>query len=318
MASAALGPSKDSFLTVFLDSNFRTSFVPPPEGTSLQGQTAIVTGSNGGIGLAAVELFLSLGLSHAIIAVRTISKGEDAAGPLREKFAEAKIDVWPLDMLSYDSVQEFAKKCETLQRLDIAILNAGIAPTKYQKSTSTGHEEALQVNYLSTVLLSILLLPILKEKSPADTPGRLSIVCSGLALRSQFPERNEDPLLPALDKQKEWSFPDVQERYNVTKTLQIMFLEKVAEYVDSKDVIINAVEPGLTKGSSLHKEIPMFVKPFIWAFHGIAARTTDQAAYMYANAAITQGRESHGGLVMNFKIYPQVERSRGIRLTISR
>lgn len=71
------------------------------------------------------------------------------------------------------------------------------------KSPFTGHEETIQVNYLSMALLSILLLPTLKVKSCATSPGRLTIVGSSQGYNSKFTERGSIPLLKEFDK--EWS-----------------------------------------------------------------------------------------------------------------
>ena len=156
----------------------RPERVPSPG--SLRGRTAVVTGANVGLGLETVRQLLGLGLTHAVLAVRSHAKGEAAASQLRQTFPRAHVDVWIVDMASYDSIRAFARQCETLDRLDIAILNAGIQTNRLQRSPETGHELLLQINYLSTLLLSILLLPTLKAKRQPDQPGRLTIVASDL------------------------------------------------------------------------------------------------------------------------------------------
>lgn len=63
--------------------------------------------------------------------------------------------------------KEFAAQAEQdLSRLDIVILNARVFGSGFNIVPETGHENSVQVNYLSTMLLSILLLPVLKIKSP--------------------------------------------------------------------------------------------------------------------------------------------------------
>jgi NAD(P)-dependent dehydrogenase (short-subunit alcohol dehydrogenase family) len=114
-------------------------------------------------------------------------------------------------MSSYQSIRAFTRKADReLTRLDIVILNAGIIKQEFGIVEETGHEEVLQVIYLSTVLLSILILPILKMESPSGTPGRLTIVGSGVALNAKFPNRDEVPLLKSFDRQEDW---DSNERY---------------------------------------------------------------------------------------------------------
>lgn len=83
-------------------------------------------------------------------------------------------------MTSYESIQAFAARAESeLTRLDISILNAGMTAVDHKLVTGTGHERVIQVNYLSTFLLAILMLPIAKDKAFGGRPGRMTIVGSG-------------------------------------------------------------------------------------------------------------------------------------------
>ncbi|KAM3467300.1 hypothetical protein NHJ6243_000331 [Beauveria neobassiana] len=103
-------------------------------------------------------MFLSLGLSKLLIGAHNEEKGKTAiADP-------ATIESWPLDLASYDSVVAFAKRVESLERVDY-ILNAGMCATTFRINESTGHEETIQVNYLSSALLAALLLPVAKGQA---------------------------------------------------------------------------------------------------------------------------------------------------------
>ena len=67
--------------------------------------------------------------------------------------------------ISHDSIQAFdSRAVSVLPPLDIVILNAGRSRADFGLVLGTGHEEMLQVNYLSTVLFATLLLLILKVK----------------------------------------------------------------------------------------------------------------------------------------------------------
>ncbi|KAM3525045.1 hypothetical protein NHJ13051_004185 [Beauveria bassiana] len=82
-------------------------------------------------------MFLSLGLSKLLIGAHNEEKGKTAiADP-------ATIESWPLDLASYDSVVAFAKRVESLERVDY-ILNAGMCATTFRINESTGHEETIQ------------------------------------------------------------------------------------------------------------------------------------------------------------------------------
>jgi len=302
MSSITLPPVQN-FFKHFVKSQFRTTYKPPPPSTNLSGQTVVITGSNSGLGLEAAKLLLSLNLSHLILAVRTVEKGEIVAAPLRSAYPKAQIDVWALDMLSYASIQSFAQQCATLSRLDVVILNAGIANVKFEINTSTNHEQTFQVNYLSTTLLAILLLPILKSKSPGKAPGRLTIVASAMGWQAKFPNRNAVPLFPTFDDGSDWSLASSSERYSVTKLMVLMLVLRLGSLVSPDDVVINAVEPGLVRGTGLSRSAPGPLQVFVKLFH-LMGRTTVQGALTYADAAVVKGKETHGSFVVNWEIYP--------------
>lgn len=92
------------------------------------GQTVIVTGSNSGIGLEAARHFTRLNAHKLILAVRNIEKGEKAKQSIEETTQRSGvIEVWQLDLTSYESVQQFAARAQGLERIDVVVENAGIA-----------------------------------------------------------------------------------------------------------------------------------------------------------------------------------------------
>lgn len=303
MASITLPPIQ-SFFKHFIKSQFRTTYKPPPASTNLSGQTTIITGSNTGIGLEAARVLLGFHLSHLIIAVRSIEKGENVALQLRKAYPKAQIDVWALDMLSYESIQAFTQQCATLPRLDTVILNAGMANMKFEINPSTKHEKTFQVNYISTTLLAILLLPILKAKSPPNVPGRLTIVASAMGWQAAMPNRDAVPIFPTFDDPKGWNLASSAERYSVTKLMVLMLVLRLGNMVEAKDVIINAVEPGLVGGTGLNRSAPGPLQIVLKIMAALTARTTQQGAWTYADAAVVKGKETHGSFVVNWTLYP--------------
>lgn len=140
------------FPKIFIETQFRSKESPIPD-VDLSDRVTIITGANTGLGLEAAKQILAMRLSHLIIAVRSAAKGEAAAEFLRKEYTTAHVTVWLLDMSSYDSIQSFVQRAqEQLIRLDIVILNAGIMKLKFDVNPSTGHEEMVQINYLSTML----------------------------------------------------------------------------------------------------------------------------------------------------------------------
>src|SRR5689334_568667 len=84
---------------------------PLPTGINLDGQTAVITGGNTGLGLQAGRQLLKASLSILVIGVRSQSKGDEAANQLRREFPNKEIQVWIVDMASYNSVRKFSDQC---------------------------------------------------------------------------------------------------------------------------------------------------------------------------------------------------------------
>lgn len=103
--------------------------------TDCTGKTIIITGGNVGLGKEAARHYVRLNAEKVIITSRSAEKGETAK---RDIEASAKrtevVEVWPLNLLDYDSVKAFAKRAMGLKRLDIVVENAGMRmyhlPTK--------------------------------------------------------------------------------------------------------------------------------------------------------------------------------------------
>lgn len=303
MASMALPPYKASTFNMMGKAVSESCHMKRPE-ADLSGKTVLITGSNTGIGLACAKLLPSYGVTNLIMAVRSISKGEEAAASFRHAHPDCRVEVWELDMLSYPSIQAFAERCKSLPNLDIAILNAGLGSGNVSRlNASTGHEETIQVNYLSTTLLSVLLLPLLAAPSPTrpSQPGRLTIIGSGTAFFASFPNRNADPLLPSFDIPFS-GLSDASERYSVSKLLVCILTHRLSLFVPAEKVVINTVEPGLTSGTSLHRDFTGAGKYIMASMKKITAKTPEEAAWTYVDAVAGHGGESHGGMIMYFGV----------------
>ena len=234
--------------------------------------------------------------------MRSINKGKEAAKELNSSYPKAKIDVWELDMCSYDSLQAFAKRAETqLTRLDIVILNAGLAKFKFGTVASTGHEEVIQVNHLSTTLLTLLILPVLKSISPPGTPGRLTIINSVTAYPVKFENKDQEPLFPSFDEAANYN---ASENYGISKLLGQMILWKLVDFVSPEDVIVNMVDPGWIAGTSLARDVPGVVVVILKVIMAVAAKSVHDGAAAYIDASVMRGSESHGCFIMGWEIKP--------------
>nr|QJQ82473.1 PesH [Pestalotiopsis humus] len=298
----------DALYEATLRGTFARQFTTPkplPSGTRLDGQTVLVTGGNGGIGLAACRELLKLGPSQLILAARSRTRGEEAAQELRQEFAASSIliSVWTLDMESYESIQKFAEQCAALPRIDIVILNAALMKQRYDPHPITGHEMTIQVNYLSTALLAILLLPILKAskaKNESSQPPVLHLVASETAYYEACVPK-PGPVLPQYQDPKAY---DTFSWYSASKLLLILFGTRLAELVDPNDVLINMSTPGLTRSSRLDGNVSAFMKVLMRVFRSIVGRTQEVAASVYLHAVLAAGAASHGSYISDWTIKP--------------
>lgn len=308
VGSMDLPPPTEGVATIMLKS-MCTKIKFAPKDTNLAGMVAIVTGASGGLGYECSRQLLSLGLSRLIIAVRSVERGEAAAVKLRKAHPTAIVDVWPLEMESYQSIQEFVHRCETtLVRLDIAILNAGLIQFNFGLVPSTGHERTVQVNYLSTMLLAILLTPIVKEKT-AQAPGRITIVNSGASRVAKFSNHAQRPLLPSFDDTNivPWN---PMERYYSSRLIGQLFFAKLVDHIKADEVVVNMIEPGLVKGTGLHRDVTGTAGAIMSAMKAMTGRNLEQGAATYIDAAVVQGKESHGCFLIDCEIKPLVESPR--------
>jgi NAD(P)-dependent dehydrogenase (short-subunit alcohol dehydrogenase family) len=270
-----------------------------PAGISLSGKIALVTGSNCGLGFSCARQFLEIGLSRLIMGVRSQERGDAAVAQLRSNFPAAVIDVWIIDNASYRSVQSFANKCEAeLPTLDIAVLNAGIGKTEFGRCEETKHEEDLQVNYLSTVLLALLLLPKLaasKEDMRNTSPGRLTMVASDLALWVDMEDTDKEGILERLDRPRE-TFSHLY-HYGHAKLMLSMFASRLAKEVQPEDVIVNVVNPSLVMGTDVfrHWKMTWYEKILVNLGAAFIGRNVVDGGRIYVHASVVLGKESHGG-----------------------
>lgn len=144
------------------------------------GQIIIVTGANVGLGREAARHFVRLNAKKVILACRDTTKGEDARADItRSTGRDDVVEVWPLDLSSFDSVREFCRRAADLERVDVVVENAGVAVVSPSADLVEGYERTITVNVISTFLMALLLLPKLRRTALRfNTQPRLVVVSS--------------------------------------------------------------------------------------------------------------------------------------------
>lgn len=142
---------------------------------------------------------MRLDAAKVILAVRNLEKGGAAKESIlkSEKKAADVVEVWKLDLSSYQSVQDFANQAQSLERLDVLVENAGIVTFKW--TMMEDNESTITTNVVSPMLHAILLLPKLRETAiKFNTLPRIVFVGSFVHWMTEFPERTEDNVFEAL------------------------------------------------------------------------------------------------------------------------
>lgn len=160
---------------------YRQFFITPPSPeTDCTGKTIIVTGANVGLGKEAARHYVRLNAEKVILACRSLEKGQAAVKDIEASTKRTGVlEVWELDLGSYESVKRFAERAKSIRRIDSLVENAGISTAEYKaiegnESTSQFRRRitrdnqslilpAVTVNVVSTFLLALLMLPKLQQ-----------------------------------------------------------------------------------------------------------------------------------------------------------
>jgi len=166
--------------------NQYTDLPVPPAPANIANGTYIVTGANTGLGFECTKHLFRIGTGRIIMTARSLEKGEAALAAIRRETGRQAVgEVWELDLTSLDSVEAFARRIDTLERLDALIANAGVATARFE--TIEGMELSLVVNVVSTMLLAFRALPKLQESARRlGIQPHLVIVSSNAAFESNL------------------------------------------------------------------------------------------------------------------------------------
>ncbi|KAK3370059.1 putative short-chain dehydrogenase [Podospora didyma] len=271
---------------------------PPYPTGSYAGKTIIITGSNQGLGKEAARHYARLGASRIILAVRSLDKGHDAKHDIEHttQCGPNTLQVWQLDMASYSSVCQFAARVRSeLDRVDIALLNAGLAPARH--AVAEGNEVLFTVNCISTVLLAVQLVPKLQATAARFSVRPVMCLTSSVAHTfTPFAEKSapEGQIFAALNKRAatDGSYGAREDLYSISKLLPILAVRAMAEKCSASKapITINLADPGLC-WSGLARDFSGGVGN--WLFMTVVARSTEVGSRTLVHAA-AQGPESHG------------------------
>jgi NAD(P)-dependent dehydrogenase (short-subunit alcohol dehydrogenase family) len=173
-------------------------------GNDAIGKNVLITGGTSGLGKSLVELFLSKGYKVYTVGRNGIS----------EKNTHDNYAFYLCDLANLDAVRKFVEQISRDNiTIDILINNAGVLSPPQHQETEDGHEYSYQVNFLSHVLLTRLLINKRKLK-----PGFVVNISSPVHKNGQL------ELKKIFDKKAH----SVLQAYSNTKLFMALFTEKLA------------------------------------------------------------------------------------------
>jgi NAD(P)-dependent dehydrogenase (short-subunit alcohol dehydrogenase family) len=243
-------------------------------GLDLSGMTALVTGSNSGIGHETARV-LALRGARVICAARSEEKAQATAASIP---GDTTTSVF--DLADFDSI---VAACEPLRAeaapIDMLVLNAGIMELP-QLEQVRGIERQFTVNHLGHFLLTRQLLELV-QAAPA---GRVVVVSSGQATRNA-PEAGIE-----FDNLSGEAGYDPGLAYGQSKLANALFSLELAERLAGSTTTSNALRPGVIP-TNLGRHMP-FWKPLLLETVGkVFTKTIPQGAattcYVAASPLIT-------------------------------
>jgi NAD(P)-dependent dehydrogenase (short-subunit alcohol dehydrogenase family) len=160
-----------SVTKAFLSIIFARLYTPQgPPCRNLEGQTAIVTGSNSGIGLSIATALAKQGAT-VYLACRNLDKGRAAMSSIFSQLGpegDKRVFCCIVDVGDLESVRAFCKMWKAEGRkIDMLCHNAGIAepPVGSRKMDEKGRDAVLVTNFLGSFLMTCLLEEFLSEKA---------------------------------------------------------------------------------------------------------------------------------------------------------
>ena len=282
----------------------------------------LITGANTGLGLEAARHFVRLNAAKVILGCRSPEKGEAAKRDIEATTqATARdpghIEVWQVDLESFESVKAFCRRAATeLDRLDVVVENAGVLGAEFK--VVAGYDRNITINVISTYLMALLLIPVLRATEEKYYPGpgsesdgvrdvpHMVVVSSNSHFYVKLRGAEGETLLDQYTDDK-----DMTARYGISKLLSLLAGREIAAQILSSgaqgrasqpQVVLNFVEPGPCRSELLRDGAgTWYVTAVLRALRPLVFRTPEMGARTYIHAAAA-GPASHGRYLEDCKL----------------
>lgn len=261
----------------------------------LSGKVAVVTGANGGLGLASAKALAGNG-AHVVMAARDQRKAKAAHDEILAAHPDASLEVVELDLGSLASVERAADAIGAAHdRIDVLMLNAGVMAMP-EGQTEDGFERQLGINVLGHWALTSHLLP-----KVVSTPGARVVTLSSMAQHQGSPIDVSNPHMRGNY--------DAWKQYGNTKLAARHFAQGLQSRFKAAgvDATALAAHPGLTNSdlqtTTVHHGGGGFLGPFFEKLTALTGMSTDRGALSQLRAATdpsASGGDYYGPLFVSF------------------
>ena len=232
----------------------------------MKGKVCLITGANSGIGKA-TALGLAKLDAHVVMLCRDKSRGEKALSDIITESGNESIDLLVADLSSQYSIRQSVKEFQVkFDKLNVLINNAGVNPSR-RYETVDGIEKTFAINTLAPFLLTNLLLPTLKN----STPARIVNVASAVQSKSI----NFDNL--QFKKHfRSWK------AYSQSKTALILLTYEFARRLSNSEITVNCLHPGAVKSNIIrdYKGIIKLFTKLIFSFAKSPKKGAETVIYL--------------------------------------
>lgn len=205
---------------------------PLSSSRSLVGKTVLITGSTDGIGKHTATRLASMGAT-VLLHGRSQARLDEAKADIFRQVPDAMVETYMHDFISTRGALELATEVASKhEKLDILINNAGVFQQE-KIVTEEGFESTFVINVLSTFILNIKLLPLLKRAQNARILNVSSI--------SQSDIGRIDLNNLQFTKPGSWSSYD---SYSLSKLCVAMLSHELALRINPSQVLILSCDPG--------------------------------------------------------------------------
>ena len=194
----------------------------------------VVTGAPGAMGKVLAKRIAAQG-KPVILACRDLEKGEKLAEELKVATQNNDIRAMHLDLSSFARVKAFVAELNELNRPVAALINNSAVLPRRRKTSVDGFEYTIQVNFLSTVLLSMLIVPMFKENG-----GRIVMTTSLMRNFTSLPYE-----FPAVN-----NFVPLQ-TFAQSKLALTLFSIYMSTTLRTRHINVNCADPGIINAGML-------------------------------------------------------------------